>query len=131
MAASLEILESLRDLGISVRVVGMDKIRLQPVSKVPVALAARIREEKPAVLQLLRNRPSTSSLSCYASEPVASIHRPWVGCTTAEAEFAKPRQMVTAPCWHCRGEQTCGCSSCAQGWSGKPSDCVVCKGSRA
>jgi hypothetical protein len=55
----LEILESLRTLGVTVTAVEPDRLRLEPASKIPAEMVARIREAKPGILEALRNRPAS------------------------------------------------------------------------
>ena len=59
-----QILESLRSLGVAVRVVRQDTLRLEPASKIPSEIVLRIREEKPAILEALRNRPAEPETNC-------------------------------------------------------------------
>jgi len=124
----IQILESLRSLGVIVQAVGPDRLRLEPASKIPQEMVPRIREAKPAILKALRNRPATCSPDCYEVQPGAWIHRPWAGCTTTtQPETARRHVMVT--CWHCHEEKVCGCITCWQPVSGEQSQCAVCKGS--
>lgn len=60
--AGVEILEKLENLGIRVQVVGPDRLRFQPASKIPPELVARIRDAKPEILQALR-RPAKAQTS--------------------------------------------------------------------
>jgi hypothetical protein len=53
----LQILNALRVAGVTVRLVEPDKLRLEPASKIPAGIIPRIRTEKPAILEALRNRP--------------------------------------------------------------------------
>jgi len=59
-----QILESLRSLGVAVRVVRQDTLSLEPASKIPSEMVLRIREEKPAILEALRNRPAEPETIC-------------------------------------------------------------------
>lgn len=122
----LEILESLRSLGVTVQAVGPDRLRLEPASKIPAEMVPRIREAKPAILEALRNRPSTCSPDCYELEPGIWIHRPHTGCTTIKPEAGVSQRRVAVTCWHCHGEKSCACSACWQ--VGGPGECVTCKG---
>jgi hypothetical protein len=121
----LEILESLRTLGVTVRLVEPDKLRFEPASKIPAEMLPRIREEKSAILEVVRSRPTTCVTSCYEIEPSRRIHRPWNGCATIQPEMGDPLRKVQEKCWHCRGEKRCDCIAC---WHAGPSECVVCKG---
>src|SRR5262245_33818057 len=121
----VEILESLRSLGVTVRLVAPDKLRLEPASRIPAEMLPRLREAKPALLDALRKVPSTCAASCYEAEPRRSIHHPWNGCTTVKLEANESRRKVAVICWHCNGEKRCDCSAC---WQAGPGDCVTCKG---
>jgi hypothetical protein len=121
----LEILESLRSLGVTVKAVGPDRIRLEPASKIPAEMVPRIREAKPTILEALRSRPATCSPDCYEIEPGIWIHRPHKGCTTIKPEASDLRRKMAVTCWHCRGEKRCACIAC---WQAGPGDCVTCKG---
>ena len=123
---SLEILESLRSLGVTVQAVGPDRLRLEPASKIPAEMVPRIREAKPAILEALRNQPTTCSPHCYELEPGVWIHRPWTGCTTSKAEASEHGHKVMVTCWHCRGEKRCTCIAC---WQAGPGECATCQGS--
>lgn len=43
---AIEILETLRNLGVTVQVIPPDRLRLQPASVIPTKLLARVREAK-------------------------------------------------------------------------------------
>jgi hypothetical protein len=122
----VQILESLRSLGVKVRMVGLGKLSLEPASKIPAEMVPRIRQAKPAILEALRNRPATCSPDCYELEPGIWIHRPHVGCTTIKPEASESQHKVAETCWHCLGEKRCACIACWQ--AGGPGDCVTCKG---
>ncbi len=122
----LEILNALRVAGVTVRLVEPDKLRLEPASKIPAEMLLHIRQEKSAILEVLRNRPAACATSCYEIEPRRWIHHPWDGCTTIQPEAGEPLRKVQEMCWHCHGAKRCDCIAC---WQGGPSDCVVCKGS--
>lgn len=51
-----EILETLRSLGVTVEVIGPDRLRFQPASRIPADLVARIQEAKPQILAALAKR---------------------------------------------------------------------------
>src|SRR5438309_5614763 len=118
-----EFLDSLRSLGVTVEAVGPDKLRLEPASKIPAEMIPRIREAKTAILEALRNRPATCCQDCYEVQLGVWIHRPHAGCITIRPEASAVQHRVVVPCWHCRGEKRCTCSSCWQ--SGQ---WVTCKG---
>jgi len=122
----LEILESLRGLGISVQVVGPDRLRLQPASRIPAELVSRIREAKPEILEAIRNRPANCAASCYEVEPGRWIHHPWDGCTNTTGATVEA-QVEETTCWHCGAPPgeigICGCSTCHDGAFG---ECRVC-----
>jgi hypothetical protein len=121
----LQILESLRSLGVTVAAVGPDRLRFEPASKIPSEMLPRIREAKPAILEVLRNQPAECSADCYEIEPRRWIHRPWNGCTTIQPEAGEPLRKVQETCWHCHGEKRCDCIAC---WQGGPGECATCKG---
>lgn len=50
---ALELLETLRTLGVRVDVIGPDRLRLEPASRIPPDLLPRIREAKPEILAAL------------------------------------------------------------------------------
>ena len=81
-----QIIESLQSLGVTVRVVGSDGLRLEPASKIPKEMISIIRDAKAAILRALRSRKPTCSLDCYEVEAGIWIHRPWTGCTTFKIE---------------------------------------------
>lgn len=103
-----EILTELQGRGVSVTVEG-DILCLKPKRALDDALLARVRDSKPAILEVLRNSPS----SCKAT----------------------PAQIpATTTCWHCDGVGECNCSTCGVM---KPStvwaagECVACKAKKA
>ncbi len=122
--SGVQILESLRALGVTVTAVGPDRLRLEPATKIPAEMVPRIREAKPAILEALRNRLATCSPDCYELEAGVWIHRPWTRCTTGKTESNGPHK-ITVTCWHCRGEKSCACIAC---WQAGPGECVACKG---
>jgi TubC N-terminal docking domain len=102
MTQAAEILTELRGRGVSVTVDG-DILCLKPRRALDDVLLARVREVKPAILEVLRKRPSDS--------------------------VAIPAR-IPATCWHCSGKGECDCSTCGVM---KPSvvwaagECVACK----
>jgi hypothetical protein len=48
-----EILENLHELGVSVMVIGPDRLRLEPASKIPPELVSNIRKSKAEILAVL------------------------------------------------------------------------------
>jgi len=64
-----EILETLESLGVAVQVIGPDRLRLQPASKIPQDLVPRIREAKPEILEALRRR--------WVLPVRSTRHHPW------------------------------------------------------
>jgi hypothetical protein len=125
--SAADILCELERRGVSVTVEG-DTLCLKPKKALDDALLARVRESKPALMKTLRSRPSTCALQCYEVEPGVWIHRPWTGCTTSKAEPSTAGREVSMVCWHCKGERTCDCSTCAPGSLSKAGECVWCKG---
>jgi len=81
METATQIIETLTQLGVTLRANG-DRLRIEPASRVPADLLLRIREAKPEILAVIRNRPATCAASCYEVEPGRWIHHPWDGCVT-------------------------------------------------
>src|SRR5579883_2335497 len=108
METATEIIETLTQLGVTVKVAGPDRLRIEPASRIPPELIPRIKEAKPDILRVLQGRPS-SSLDCRA--------RP---------EELTTRQ-VERECWHCAGAKKCRCVSCALVDESGP--CAACGGS--
>jgi len=123
--SGLAILGELQRRGVRVTADG-DSLVLKPRRALDSDLLGRIRGAKPAILEALRNRPATCSLSCYVvdEETGAMVHRPWDGCGTPMAPQSELRK-VEALCWHCQGARRCGCSTC---WTGGPGECATCQG---
>lgn len=65
-----EILETLRTLGVTVQVIGPDRLRLEPASRIPANLVPRIREAKPEILDALRSR----GIDPPRPEPCSACH---------------------------------------------------------
>lgn len=151
--AAVEILQTLQRLGIGVRVIGPDRLRFEPASRIPADLIPRIHESKAEILEELAKRPATCSPSCYEIEPEHWIHRPWDGCKTAQVEDQEPiiptradcgcdgavcrqcwlcaehcRCLPKEVCWHCRGVGRCGCTACWKSHAGENAPCLVCEG---
>jgi len=57
-------LETLRGLGVTVKLVAGDRIRVEPASKIPTDLIPLIRQAKPAILEALRSRSSGLPFLC-------------------------------------------------------------------
>jgi hypothetical protein len=132
----VEILETLRGLGIKVEVVGPDRLRCELASKIPAALVPRIREAKAEIIEALRVRSAVcmirpgSSPVCYELEPSRQVQHPWEGCISTAGEKTKLHQVGRA-CWHCSGAGSCGCIVCDAGGrlEIEAGPCTVCKGS--
>jgi hypothetical protein len=125
MAQASELLAELQRRGVIVAVEG-DTLCLKPRRALDNGLLARVRDAKPAILEVLRNRPATCSPDCYQFEAGIWVHRPWTGCTTIIPGAIDSRSKVGMTCWHCRGEKRCTCIACWQ--AGGPGECVTCKG---
>src|SRR5438094_10279943 len=108
-----EILATLTELGVTVKVIGPDRLRLEPADRIPDELKPRIIESKPAILDTLRKRSATCAASCYEVEPGKWIHHPWQGCTTVPKP--EPPRQVERECWHCGGSKQCNCIACLDG----------------
>ena len=110
MTQAAAILTELRWRGVSVTVEG-DILCLKPRHALDDALLARVRDSKPAILEVLR-KPASDCAATHVPTPAA------------------------ANCWHCGGSGECNCSTCGVM---KPSvvwaagECVACraKNSRA
>jgi hypothetical protein len=108
MTQAAEILTELQLRGVIVAVEG-DTLCLKPRRALDDTLLARVREAKPAIMEVLRTRPAYS-----ATIPA--------------------RIPTTTTCWHCGGSGECNCSTCGVM---KPSvvwaagECVACKPRKA
>jgi hypothetical protein len=94
-------------------------------------IVAELRKHKLEIVAAIRRRggrPSTCSPHCYEEEAGVWIHRPWAGCTTCRSEASAAGREVSMTCWHCKGERTCGCCTCAPGSLSKARECFACKG---
>ena len=124
MSLAAEVLSELQRRGVTLAAEG-DTLRLKPRRALDDALLARVREAKPALLEVLRSRPATCASSCHEIESSRWIHHPWNGCTTIQPEVGGQLHKVQEMCWHCHGEKSCACIAC---WQAGPSECVVCEG---
>jgi hypothetical protein len=59
MNQAFAILDALKGVGVTVRVIPPDTLRLEPASKIPADLLSQIREAKPEILQILA-RPTVA-----------------------------------------------------------------------
>lgn len=103
MNQAAELLTELRWRGVSVTVEG-DILCLKPRRALDDTLLKRVRDAKPALLEVLRKEPPNF--------------------TAADA------QMASVTCWHCVGLGVCDCSTCgvmkpSVVWSA--GECVACK----
>lgn len=57
MQKAAQIIEALAQLGVTVKAVASDRLRIEPASRVPPDLIARVREAKQEILVLLQGRP--------------------------------------------------------------------------
>jgi|HubBroStandDraft_6_1064221.scaffolds.fasta_scaffold888924_2 hypothetical protein len=108
MTQAAEILTELSGRGVSVTVEG-DILCLKPRRALDDALLARVRDSKPAILEVLRKDPSS-----YAETPA--------------------QVPATMTCWHCCGSGECNCSTCGVMkplvmWAA--GECVACKSKKA
>jgi hypothetical protein len=104
MTHAAEILTELRWRGVSVTVEG-DILCLRPKCALDDALLARVRDSKPAILEVLRNLTLNHAAT---PAPISTI----------------------ATCWHCGGSGECNCSTCGVmkplvAWAA--GECVACK----
>lgn len=121
---AVEVLAELQRRGVLVAVEG-DTLCLKPKRALDDGLLGRVREAKPAILEVLRNRPATCSPDCYEAQPGVWIHEQHTGCATIKPEVPGAQRKVAMTCWYCNGDKRCGCIAC---WQGGPSECVTCKG---
>lgn len=68
METASELIETLALLGVTVKAVGPDRLRIEPASKVPADLLPRIREAKPEILAAIRNRTVATPTPAKAFE---------------------------------------------------------------
>jgi hypothetical protein len=120
----IEILETLRTLGITVTIIPPDRLRLQPASRIPPELLPRIRQAKPEILAALaRPTVAVQPAECRHCEGRGKCDCP--ACTLGRTEEPAPclmchpadRQLWLAAnrpetCWHCGGSGMCGCIAC-------------------
>ena len=126
VSTGTRILGMLARLGVTVELIGVDRIRLAPASRIPENLIPIIRNEKPEILEALRNREC--GLECYFIGEGKRIHRPWSGRCEAKVKKFIPRQ-IERTCWHCSGSGRCKCIVCAEGLpSAIEAECTVCAG---
>lgn len=143
----VDILEALKTLGVTVAVIGPNRLRLEPASRIPRELLPRIREAKLAILEALRSRPATCGSTCYEIGPGQWIHHPWDGCKTM-VTIQTPNPVPQEECRHCDGAGECSCPACTlrrtekvvpcctchpqerQVWlaASRPEGCIICKG---
>jgi hypothetical protein len=104
MTQAAEVLTELRGRGVSVTVDG-DVLCLKPRRALDDVLLARVREVKPAILEVLRKLPP-------------------------QVTAVPSKTRAIAMCWHCGGSGECKCSTCGMI---KPStvwaagECAACK----
>jgi hypothetical protein len=126
MSMAAEILETLESLGVAILVIGPDRLRLQPASKIPPELLPRIREAKPEILEALRSRHATCGPTCYEIEPGRWIHHRWHGCKTPVSPKTA-NSATQAECKHCDGAGECSCPGCTLRRTEKPVPCLMCQ----
>ena len=127
MAAEI-ILDTLQSLGITVELIGPDRLRFRPASRIPADLIPRIREAKDEILKALANRP----VPIPECEPIIPS-RADCGCPGPVCRrcWLCPEHCHCLPvgtCWHCRGEGRCACTACWKRSAGETAQCVVCEG---
>jgi hypothetical protein len=105
MAAQI-ILDTLQSLGITVEVIGSDRLRFRPASRIPASLIPRIREAKAEILKALSALPVPSAPSCYEID----LGR---GCEMPLPESAEPIVPSRADCG-CVGPVCRRCWLCAE-----------------
>ena len=127
MNQALEILDALKGIGVSVRVIPPDTLELAPASVVPPDLLSRVKESKPAILAVLA-RPTVEPARCAHCQGRGECD--CSACTLRRTESAVPccmcrwqdRQVwlaATRPaeCWFCEERRLHGepgpCANCA------------------
>jgi hypothetical protein len=91
-----QILETLSGLGVTVRVIGPDRIRLEPASKIPDDLLPRIREAKPDILAVLKAPPPRQvERECWHCR--GKLRCPCIACAEGL------RAGDSGPCVICKG----------------------------
>jgi hypothetical protein len=130
----LQMLKELRDIGVEVVLQG-ENLVIQPASRVPPELKARLRAEKPRLLEVLKAeaafaaaRPATCSRSCYEIETGRWIHHSRQGCKTYPKREPRVATQVEVPCWHCHGARECRCIACRDEVRDSAGECFVCHG---
>jgi len=131
MNQAFAILAALEGVGVTVRVIPPDTLRLEPASKIPPELLPRIRQAKPEILAALA-RPSVEPAECRHCDgkgecdcPACNLRRtdkpvPCLMCHPTERQVwlaaTRPRE-----CWFCEERRLHGesgpCAACAD--SGK------------
>lgn len=123
---ALEVLDTLRSLGVTVTAVPPDRLRLEPASKIPPELKERLKAAKPAILAALA-RPSVEPAECRHCDGKGECDCP--ACNLRRTEKAVPCSMcrwverqawlaATRPreCWFCEERRLHGevglCSNC-------------------
>lgn len=124
MTLGVEILETLRTLGVTVEVIGPDRLRFHPASRIPPGLVCSIRESKSEILAALaRPTAAVQPQKCgHCGEkgecdcPACNLRRvdnpvPCLMCRPQERQawLAATRAET---CWHCGGSGKCGCIAC-------------------
>lgn len=69
MQTAARMIEALSQLGVTVKAVASDRLRIEPASKVPPDLVVRVREAKQEILVFLRRRRSIKN-----SKPTTCRH---------------------------------------------------------
>ena len=136
METATQIIETLAQLGVTVKMVGPDRLRIEPASKIPADLLPRIRESKPAILAALaRPTEAVQPADCRHCEgkgecdcPACNLRRvsgpvPCSMCRWVERQIWLGTSRPET-CSHCGGQGVCECISCERG-----KVCGICGGS--
>lgn len=126
----MQILETLRDLGVRVAVVGGEELELRSAGKIPADILERVRKAKPQILEALRHCAHCKG-SGRCSCPACTLRRAGdeSPCSMCHPEERRTwlLEHSTPACQHCGGSKKCRCIACAERM-GKPGVCLICHG---
>ncbi len=124
MSQAVEILDTLKGIGVTVRVIPPDTLELQPASRIPPDLLPRIREAKPQILAELARCPvAVQPVGCRHCDgkgecdcPACNLRRVSRPVPCSMCRWAERKVWLTATrpetCWHCGGSGKCACIAC-------------------
>jgi hypothetical protein len=93
------LLEEVRQFGVEITIVN-GIVAVRPAENLPARLREQLRAHKPEILEALRSRPATYSLT-------------W-------------QPIPQAECPHCEGRGECDCPACTLRRTEKPVPCLMC-----